>query len=78
MKTPLLSIREAQRPHPSCELRGRARASPPWPGPVSCSPSSLSAQVLPPGSARKVTRAQPGPELQLSTGAAAGGMRLQG
>lgn len=28
MKTPLLSIREAQRPHPSCELRGRARGVP--------------------------------------------------
>ena len=51
MRTSLLRIREPRGPSPAAGSEAELRAHPPWPGPLSCCPSSLSAQVWPPGPA---------------------------
>ena len=53
MRTSLLRIR-VQRTSAAAGSEAELRARPPWPGPLSCCPSSLSAQVRPPGPARRL------------------------
>ena len=54
MRTSLLRIREPRGPSPAAGSEAELRAHPPWPGPLSCCPSSLSAQVRHPGPARRL------------------------
>ena len=48
MRTSLLRIKEPRGPSAAVGSEAELGAHPPWPGPLSCCPTSLSAQVRPP------------------------------